>query len=104
MANYLIQTNHFVGYYKNPFKPQGRGLKFSKWVTVDAASDMGHAKAQFLDLYAKRDQTKLEHVRCTYLGKVVINQSGRVYEPKQDADGTKWMGYVETLPGMEDVI
>jgi hypothetical protein len=36
MPKFLLQESHYAGTYSNPFKYRGKGVKYSKWVTVRA--------------------------------------------------------------------
>lgn len=105
-STYLLQTSQFSGTYRNPFKSGGRGVKYTKWITVGgrpSGASFDEVKAMFLEAHNGRDQKQLQRYRVTFKGKSVIDPRGRVYEVKQDSDGTKWMGYVETLPGCEEL-
>ena len=102
-SSYLMQESHFNGFYYNPFKHQQRGLKYTKWITVDGRLSLADAKTMWLEAHAGRNEKQVQSYRVTFKGKTVIDPRGRVYEQKQDSDGGKWMGYVETLPGCEEL-
>jgi hypothetical protein len=102
-SSYLIQESHFNGFYHNPFKHRQQGLKFTKWITVDGRLNLVDAKAAWLEAHAGRDQKQVQRFRVTFKGKTVIDPRGRVYEQKSDSGGYKWMAYVETLPGCEEL-
>lgn len=106
-ASYLLQESHFGGFYRNPFKHQQRGIKYTKWNTSSgrpSGASMDEVKAMWLEAHAGRDQKQIQRYRVTFKGKTVIDPRGRVYEQKQDSEGTKWMAFVETLPGCDDLI
>jgi hypothetical protein len=98
MPRYLVQETHFAGYYHNPFKPNRKGNKRSKWLTVDSVETLGQAEAQWEAFQANRNQGQLQHYRVTYNGKVIISERGVEYEPVTDETGT-WMRYVKQLAG-----
>ena len=98
--SFLIQHSEFNGTYKNPFKFRGRGIKYTKWRTIDMRSFLGDAKVRFLELMKERDPAKIQRYRVRYKNQTVITPAGRVYE-RLSLD-SKYLKYVETLPGMEN--
>jgi hypothetical protein len=108
-SSYLLQTSQYGGTYRNPFKQGGKGVKYTKWVTVNgrpSGATMDEVKAMWQEAYAKRNESQLQRFRVTFKGKTVIDQRGRVYEKytQPGEGGETWMRYVETLPGMEDAV
>jgi hypothetical protein len=108
-SSYLLQVSEFSGTYKNPFKPGGRGIKYTKWVTIDGSMILVDAKVKWLDYHSKKDPAKVTRYRVRFKGQTVITHQGRVYQQRSDKsrDGSvtaSWMEYVETLPGCEELI
>jgi|SRR5271166_1928422 len=104
-SSYLLQVSEFNGTYKNKFKSGGRGIKYTKWVTVDGRMSLADAKELWLSHLLKHDPAKITRYRVRFKGQTVISHQGRVYEKYTNADATQsWMTFVETLPGCEDLI
>lgn len=105
-SNYLLQESHFDGFYYNRYKFQGKGLKFTKWVTVggrpSGASD-ADVKAMFLEAHNARDTKKVQRYRVTFKGKAVISPRGRCYDIVIINDSKPELRYKETLPGCEEL-
>jgi len=102
MPRYLVQETHFAGYYHNPFKPNRKGNKKSKWLTVDSVETLGQAEQQWEAFQAHRNAGQLQHYRVTYKGKVIISDRGVEREVVTDDSGT-WMRYVKQLAGGVEV-
>jgi hypothetical protein len=97
-SSYLLQVSEYAGTYSNPFKPNGKGMRFTKWKTVDGRSEgiggIKGAKEMWLEHFRQRDPAKLTKFRVQYRGKTVISHQGRVYEQRGDG-----MYFVEDLLG-----
>lgn len=105
-STYLLQVSEFNGTYKNKFKSGGRGIKYTKWMTIDGRMQLADAKALWLEKHAAKDPAKITRYRVRFKGQTVISHQGRVYEMYTGGlgDTEKWMKYVDTLPGCEDLI
>jgi len=79
---YLIQISEYAGTYKNPFKLGGRGVKWSKWKTIDMRNFLDEAKTSWKAYNAAKQPT--QRYRVLYQRKTVINPEGRVYEKRAD--------------------
>lgn len=80
MPKFLLQTHKFSGYYSNPYKPNGKGLKFTKWTTIRATDDQRQAELLWEEFQSRRNEGQLEHYRVTFGGKTVVDDRGHVYE------------------------
>jgi hypothetical protein len=95
---YLIQSCEFDRFYSNPMKRGGRGLKFTKWRTIDMRNTLPEAKAMWKEYFTQQDPAKVTKFRVRFKNKTVINPEGRVYEEyTQPGTGDKWMRFVEDL-------
>ncbi len=104
MPKYLLQVHQFAGHYRNKFKPNGQGNRFTKWVTVRDADDRRQAELLWEEFNARRNKGLLEHHRVTYRGKVVVNERGSVYDLVKDAyTGTLGRYFVKKLEGAEEL-
>jgi len=108
-SSYLLQVSEFNGTYKNKYKPGGRGIKYTKWMTIDGRMQLVDAKAMWLDYYSKKDPAKITRYRVRFKGKTVISHQGRVYEQCSNTYSNgdpceTWMRYVETLAGCEELV
>jgi hypothetical protein len=104
-SSYLLQVSEFSGTYKNPFKPGGHGIKYTKWVTIDGSMILVDAKVKWLDYHSKKDPAKVTRYRVRFMGKTVISHQGRVYKAELALGGRQThMRYIETLPGCEALI
>ncbi len=104
-SSYLLQVSEFNGTYNNCYKPGGRGIKYTKWMTIDGRMQLADAKALWLEKHAQKDPAKITRYRVRFKGQTVINHQGRVYQAEMALGGHQiHMRYVETLPGMEGEI
>ena len=104
---YLLQMSEFAGYYKNPFKFRGRGIKYTKWKTVGACNGTcsnAEIKGMWLEAHNARDQQKLQRYRVLYKRDVIISHTGRVYERYVVNPSESWMRMKEIIPGCEELI
>lgn len=100
MPKFLIQTHKFSGYYKNPFKQDGKGIKFTPWTTIRATDDQRQAELLWQEFNATRQQGILERFRVVYKGKVVVSDRGAVYAEVVNGND-KYTHMVKTLEGYE---
>lgn len=103
MPKFLIQTHKFSGYYKNPFKMGGKGIKFTPWKTVAAVGNQQEAETMWEGLQAGRNVGQLEHFRVMYKGAVVVNHRGCVYEQIATDGKQTWGRFVKKLQGAEEL-
>jgi len=102
MPKFLLQESHYAGTYSNPFKYQGKGVKYSKWVTVRAAIDQRQAELLWQEFQERRDQKQLQRYRVVFGGKVIVNPRGSVYASELALGGqVTHMRFVKKLPGGE---
>jgi hypothetical protein len=95
-SSYWLQVSEFAGTYDNPYKPGGRGIKYTKWKTIDGRwagiGGIKEAKVMWLEHYRQRDLAKITKLRVRYRGKTVIDHQGHVYEQRKNG-----MHFVEDL-------
>lgn len=103
MPKYLLQTHKFSGYYKNPFKMDGKGIKFTPWKTVRTTDDQRQAELLWEEFNARREAGILERFRVTYKGKIVVNDRGNVYEQIATDGKQTWGRFVKKLQGAEEL-
>jgi hypothetical protein len=99
-ASYLLQTCEFAIYYRNPFKPLRRGIKYTKWRTVARIpSDAGieAAKAAWRERREGSDPAKIAKFRVLLGRHTVIDHHGRVYERLISENGYMRMRFVEEI-------
>jgi hypothetical protein len=107
-STYLLQVSEFGGTYKNPFKSGGRGIKYTKWQTIDgrpSGATMDSVKQMWKAYHDGRDPAKITRYRVRYKGQTVISHQGRVYQAEMALGGRQiHMRYVETIKGCEELI
>ena len=100
-STFLLQVSEFDRLYKNPYKQGGRGIKYTKWKTIDGRMFLKDAKEMWLEYFRQKDPAKLTKYRVRYKGQTVISNEGRVYErvtaPGTNGKGEGWMRFVEEL-------
>lgn len=103
MPKFLLQQHQFGGYYRNRFKPNGKGVKFTQWTTVRTADDQRQAELLWEEFQSRRNAGQLEHYRVIYKGKVVVSDRGNVYEQVATDGKQTWGRFVKKLEGAEQL-
>jgi len=100
-STFLLQVSGFNGTYDNPYKRGGRGVRYTKWKTVDGRMFLIDAKKMWLEYNSGKDPATVLRYRVRYKGQTVIDHQGRVYErvtaPGTNGRGEGWMRFVGEL-------